>query len=119
MGLINLEPTLHPGEEVRWRRPAARSLSDRTVAGTLYLSTHGIVFMPNRLNRRRDLVSMRIPSEQIADVGVADPVRSLSPKRDGSIRRRLALREHQGDLHLFVINRPEQVAGELRSLLWP
>ncbi len=37
MGLINLDPTLHQGEFVVWRRPAALSLPDRVVAGLLYL----------------------------------------------------------------------------------
>ncbi len=38
MGLINLDPTLHQGEEVVWRRPAALSVKDHVVAGVLYLT---------------------------------------------------------------------------------
>jgi len=117
MGLINLEPTLHPGEEIRWRRPAARSLSDRTVAGMLYVTSHSLVFMPNRLNRRRDLVSTRIPLERIDVVDTIAPQRSLASKRSGGLRRRLLVTTLDEDEHLFVINQPDRVARELRGLL--
>jgi hypothetical protein len=119
MGLINLEPTLHPGEEVRWRQPAAHSLEDRTVAGVLYATSDGLVFMPNRLNRRRYLVSTRIPGAQIASVDTAGPVRSVSARKNGGLRRRLRVTVHDGEPELFVINHPERVARELRRLLVP
>jgi hypothetical protein len=117
MGLINLEPTLHPDEEVRWRRPAARSLEDRTVAGLLYLTSRAVVFMPNRLNRRRDLVSTRIPLAQVVAVGTLAPSRLLTAKRSGGLRRRLRLQMLDGADELFVINHPERAAEELRRLL--
>jgi hypothetical protein len=116
MGLINLEPTLHEGEQVFWRRPAALSLSDHMVAGVLYVTSESLLFMPNRFNRRRDIVSTRVPIGQITGVDTLDPVMSLAVKRNGGMRRRL--RVHFGqDAALFVINHPEQVAGELRDAL--
>jgi hypothetical protein len=120
MGLINLEPTLHDGERVVWRRPAALSLSDHMVAGLLYLTSESLLFMPNRFNRRRDIVSTRIPLGQATGVDTVDPVRSLAAKRNGSMRRRLRLRTGSEPL-LFVINHPEQVADELTAALreWP
>lgn len=117
MGLINLEPTLHPGELIRWRRPAARSLADRTVAGTLYATSHGIVFMPNRLNRRRDLVSTRVPLERIESIETMMPPRTLASRRSGGLRRRLAVMTIDGDEQLFVVNQPDRVARELRGML--
>ena len=114
MGLINLEPTLHEGEEVIWRRPAARSLADRTVTGTLYLTSDALLFMPNRLNRRRDIVSTRIPREQLVDAGTVEPGLSLRSQRSGGLRRRLRVRSVEDD-HLFVISHAEQVAVQLRS----
>lgn len=120
MGLINLNPTLHQGEQVLWRRPAALSLRDRMVAGLLFLTSEAVVFMPNRFNRRSDIVSTRVPREQIVDVGTVSPVLALRSNRDGKMRRRLRL-DTADETHLFVINHPEQVAEELRVALreWP
>ena len=120
MGLINLEPTFHEGEELLWRRPAARSLTDRTVAGMLFLTSIGVIFMPNRLNRRRDIVSVRIPHDQIASVDTLAPVLSRASRRNGGLRRRLRMTTVDETL-LFVINHPEQVAAEISSALpeWP
>ncbi len=119
MGLINLEPTLHEGERVRWRRPAALSLEDRMVAGLLLLTSEAVLFMPNRFNRRRDIVSTRVPLERIAEVDTVAAVLSLASKRNGAMRRRLRVRADES--HLFVINHPERVAEELRAALrgWP
>jgi hypothetical protein len=114
MGLINLEPTLHEGEGVVWRKPAALSLDKRTVPGMLYLTTEALLFMPNRLNLRRDLISTRIPREQMTDVDTVDPRVSLRSRRNGELRRRLSVGTSE-EMHLFVINHPEQVAQELRS----
>jgi hypothetical protein len=116
MGLINLEPTLHQGEEIEWRRPAALSLASRTVPGTLYLTSVALLFMPNRLNRRRDIVSTRIPREQIEAVETAEPVVALASQRNGALRRRLRVKTADATL-LFVINHPEQVAAEISSAL--
>ncbi|MGH2861862.1 MAG: hypothetical protein ACRDLT_10220 [Solirubrobacteraceae bacterium] len=116
MGLINLEPTLHEREQVVWRRPAALSLSDHVVAGLLYVTSEALLFMPNRFNRRRDIVSTRVPIGQITGVDTLDPVRSLAAKRNGGLRRRLRVRCGQEPL-LFVVNHPEEVAGELIEAL--
>lgn len=120
MGLINLEPTLHEGEQVVWRRPAALSLTDHVVAGLLHLTSEAVLFMPNRFNRRRDIVSTRVPLHQIGDVDTVAPTMSLAAKRNGGMRRRLRLHADQ-EAYLFVINHPEQVADELRVALreWP
>jgi len=116
MGLINLEPTLHDGERVLWRRPAALSLPDRLVAGLLLLTSEAVVFMPNRLNRRRYIVSTRLSLGSISHVGTVEPVRSLSARRNGGMRRRLLIAAGD-ESHLLVINHPERVARELRSAL--
>ena len=120
MGLINLNPTLHQGELVLWRRPAALSLRDRMVAGLLFLTSEAVVFMPNRFNRRRDIVSTRLPRAQIVEVDTVSPVLALRSNRNGRMRRRLRL-DTPEETHLFVINHPEQVAEELRVALreWP
>ena len=120
MGLINLDPTLHLGEDVVWRRPAALSLKDRMVAGVLYLTSEAVLFMPNRFNRRSAIVSTRVPRERILDVGTISPVISLSSKRNGGARRRLRV-DTAEEMHLFVINHPDRVAEELRAALreWP
>jgi hypothetical protein len=117
MGLINLEPTLHQGERVLWRRPAALSLSDRMVAGVLYVTSESLLFMPNRFNRRRDIVSTRLPVEQLTGVDTIAPVRSLGAKRNGGMRRRLRIRAGLELPLLFVINHPDQVAGEITAAL--
>lgn len=116
MGLINLEPTLHQGERVAWRRPAALSLSDHMVAGVLYVTSESLLFMPNRFNRRRDIVSTRLPLEQLTAVDTVAPVRSLGAKRNGGMRRRLRVTAGLDSL-LFVINHPERVAEELTAAL--
>ncbi|HEX3618502.1 MAG TPA: hypothetical protein VHU61_18290 [Solirubrobacteraceae bacterium] len=116
MGLINLEPTLHEGEQVLWRRPAALSLSDHMVQGLLYLTSESVLFMPNRFNRRRDIVSTRIPLTQVSGSDTVAPVRSLGAKRSGAMRRRLRLHAEPEPL-LFVINHPERVADELTAVL--
>jgi hypothetical protein len=120
MGLINLEPTFHEGEELLWRRPAARSLTDRTVAGMLFLTSIGVIFMPNRLNRRRDIISVRIPHDQIESVDTLAPVLARASRRNGGLRRRLRMTTAEETL-LFVVNHPEQVADEISSALpeWP
>ncbi len=120
MGLINLDPTLHQGEEVLWRRPAALSLRDRMVAGMLYLTSEAVLFMPNRFNRRSDIVSTRLPRERIVEVDTVSPVITLASKRNGGVRRRLRV-DTDEEMHLFVINHPERAAQELRAALreWP
>src|SRR5579875_2283205 len=120
MGLINLDPTLHQGELVVWRRAAALSLPDHMVAGVLYLTSEAVLFMPNRFNRRHDIVSTRLPRAQIVGVDTVKPVVALRSKRNGGMRRRLRV-ETDEESHLFVINHPEQVAEELRVALreWP
>jgi hypothetical protein len=114
VGLINLEPTLHKGEAVLWRKPAARSLERGTVPGMLYLTSDALLFMPNRLNRRRDIISTRIPYEHLVDVDTADPLVSMASRRNGGLRRRLRVGTPE-ETHLFVIKHPERVAQELRS----
>jgi hypothetical protein len=114
--LINLEPTLHAGEQVRWRRPAALSLEQRLITGTLYLTSEAVLFMPNRLNRRRDMVSTRLPFGSLKAVDTVAAQLALAAKRAGAGRRRLRVSTSSG-AHLFVINHPEQVAGELRAAL--
>lgn len=117
MGLINLEPTLHEGERIVWRKPAARSLANRTVPGLLYLTTDAVLFMPNRLNRRRYIISTRIPRERVDAVDTLAPAVALSSQRNGGLRRRLRVTADD-ETHLFVINHPEQVAAELRDALY-
>ncbi len=114
MGLINLEPTLHEGEQIVWRRPAAHSLDRRAVSGTLYLTSIALVFMPNRLNRRRYIVSTRIALERLQHVDTVDPVIAMASKRNGGLRRRLRVTSEEEAL-LFVINHPERVAEEIRA----
>jgi hypothetical protein len=114
--LINLDPTLHEGERVVWRRPAALSLTDHMVQGVLYLTSESVLFMPNRFNRRRDIVSTRIPLDQATGADTIAPVRSLAAKRTGAMRRRLRLYAEPEPL-LFVINHPERVADELTAAL--
>jgi hypothetical protein len=120
MGLINLDPTLHQGEFVVWRRPAALSLRDHVVAGLLYLTSEAVLFMPNRFNRRHDIVSTRLPRTQIVEVDTVSPVLALRSNRNGRMRRRLRV-DTPEETHLFVINHPERVADELRVALreWP
>ncbi len=117
MGLINLEPTLHAGEHVVWRRPAALSLSDRVVAGVLYLTTEAVLFMPNRFNRRRDIVSTRLARERIERVDTIAPVVALASSRNGGLRRRLRLCTSE-ETHVLVINHADHVAAELRDALY-
>ena len=116
MGLINLDPTLHQGERVLWRRPAALSLRDHMVAGVLYLTSEAVLFMPNRFNRRHDIISTRLPRAGIVDVDTVSPVVALRSNRNGGMRRRLRV-DTADETHLFVINHPEQVAEELRVAL--
>ena len=116
VGLINLDPTLHRDELVQWRRPAALSLPDHMVAGLLYLTSEAVLFMPNRFNRRRDIVSTRLPRARIVDVDTVSPVVALRSKRNGGMRRRLRV-DTAEESHLFVINHPERVAEELRAAL--
>jgi hypothetical protein len=116
MGLINLDPTLHQGEEIEWRRPAARSVPGRTIAGTLFLTSSSVLFMPNRLNRRRYIVSVRIPRDQVQSVDTIAPVVAIGSQRSGGLRRRLRVSTLEEE-YLFVINHPEQVADEIRSAL--
>jgi hypothetical protein len=116
MGLINLDPTLHQGEEILWRHPAALSLRDHMVAGLLYLTSEAVLFMPNRFNRRHDIVSTRLPREWIVEVDTVSPVVALRSKRNGGMRRRLRL-DTAEETHLFVINHPERVAEQLRAVL--
>lgn len=116
MGLINLEPTLHPGEEIRWRGPAARSRENRTVPGLIIATNQAIVFMPNRLNRRRDLISWRLSWEQVQRIDTAGPERNLAARKTGGLRRRVRVVSVENETELFVVNQPEQVSIQLRRL---
>ncbi len=76
--------------------------------------------MPNRFNRRNEIVSTRVPRERIVDVDTVSPVISLASKRNGGARRRLRV-DTVEEMHLFVINHADRVAEELRAALrvWP
>ncbi|HTW12234.1 MAG TPA: hypothetical protein VME01_05800 [Solirubrobacteraceae bacterium] len=115
VGLINLDPPLEPGERVLWRRPAALCLPGSTVAGTLHLTTDGFLFMPNRLNRRRNSNPTRITAQTVLGIDVAPPTRTLNAQRNGGLRARLRISAQDG-VHLFVINHPQQVAEQLQAL---
>jgi len=117
VGLINLEPALEPGEQERWRRPAALCLADATVAGTLHLTSLGLVFVPNRLNRPGRRQQLRIPAAQISEAGVAHGQLSLANRNNGGMRPRLRILTDAHETQLFLINHPEQVAAELEALL--
>jgi hypothetical protein len=117
VGLINLEPTLRAGEEVLWRQAAAFCVEDHTVGGVLYATSIGLVFMPNRLNRRRDLVSQRIAREDQPNIAVAPPDRRWKTRSSGGMRHRVRVETRHGDVYLFVVNHPDQVAQQLRELI--
>lgn len=120
MGFINLEPTLHAGETIRWTRPAALLAEERVVRGMLFATSEGLIFMPNRLNRRRDLIAQRIRRDDLDTVAVLERERTLRgvvARSSAALGRRLVLRSRHGDALVFVVRHPDEVAAEIRALL--
>jgi hypothetical protein len=121
MGFLNRDPPLEPNEQIRWRKPSTLSIGqsiNTEVGGTLFVTTRGLVFMPNRLNPpwikgRRS--AYRIPQEDISTIDVKEPD-SRTPYTTGQ-RRRVRVQRPDGQCDLFLMNHPDEVAAEIRSLL--
>ena len=121
MGLINRRPPLQADEQIRWRSGAilanGRNVNTQ-VAGTLYVTTFGLLFMPNRLNlpnvKGRKAAS-RISLEDISAIDIKERD-SRTPYTNGQ-RRRVRVQRRDGQCDLFLMGQPDKIVAEMRSVL--
>jgi len=102
------------GRKPRVRRHRSEEEHARHVGGTLFLTTLGLVFMPDRLNRpgiERGKSSYRIPADDVATVDVKERT-SRTPYTTGQ-RRRVCIQRRDGQCDLFLMNQPDEVAAEI------
>jgi hypothetical protein len=113
MGFFMQEPPLRAGETVLWRRPMSYSLETSFVGGTLYMTNVDLMFVPGKLARRYK-GPLRLPLEAIAAFGVEE--RTGTPY-NGGLRRRLRVEMSDGEVYLFVTDRPDHVVRELEQIV--
>jgi hypothetical protein len=113
MSFLIPKPKLHAGERILWRSPAAISLRT-AVGGTLYITTARLLFVPNRLNFRRNRQSHDWSLVQVAEIGVRD--RDFTPYT-GGMHRRLQVTLKSGEQILFVTKALDQAVREIRTAI--
>lgn len=116
MGFLNPKPALKDGEQIRWQKPAGYSLERRSaVSGTVYVTSADVIFVPNRLNfTHRNWDPVRFPVADVDTIGIQE--RTYTPY-DGGMRRRVVIRLRNGQVHVFILSRPDEAAAELQRLL--
>jgi hypothetical protein len=83
------------------------------VGGQLYLTSHRLLFRPHVVDRSTGGASWALPLGDIAAVDVAP--RDWKDYRIGGVRRRLRMITHGGSLELFVVNKVDEVAEQIRQ----
>ena len=105
---------LSEGERVIWSRRANRSTRLLAVGGRLLRTTDRLLFIPNRVERLlgRQPSSIKLNSVQEIEVDHIHPLSVLN----GGWRRRLKIQSSGGRTTLFVVNKLEDVLGDLASV---
>ena len=111
MGAWVPELVVPPGETLAWR--AAVNWTHRGLArgGHLALTSHALLFQPNRVDAATGAGPWRLPLAAVRSVGV-QPV-TWSDFFSGGLRRRLRLDLVDGSVALLVINRLDRRVREI------
>jgi hypothetical protein len=113
VGVFFLPPELQAGEVVVWAKAANRSQGGRAVGGRLHLTSHRLVFAPNRVDA---LTGGHAWAARLADVvAVGSAENSLRKPFSGAMRRRLRVDLRTGPPEFFVVNQVDEVIQRLRS----
>lgn len=96
-----------------WARAANHSCKWLAYGGVLSAAPEGIRFTPNSFDRKVGAKEVFVPSAQIRQIGVQEPVFGLF---NGAGRKRLRIDTSEGQ-YFFVIGGVQQVASELSTLL--
>jgi hypothetical protein len=98
-----------------WERRANRTTSSmRAVGGKLAVVGDHLAFSPHGFDRAFSATDWWVPLNQIASFEV-EPI-DLGHFFGGGLRKRLAVVTRDGRRELFVVNKLEQTAAELRAL---
>jgi hypothetical protein len=101
-------------EHVQITRLASMAQGRMTKGGRLFVTNHRVLFRPHVIDRLFGARDVSMPRSEVAEVDVAPRTRGLF---DGGLRRRLVIRLRDGNEHLFVVNRVEALASDLRREL--
>lgn len=107
------KPPLNPDERILWRSPAAMSIRT-AVGGTLYVTRDRVLFVPNRLNNRRNRPTHEWPLGDLQSVAARD--RDFTPYTGGT-HKRLGLTFGDGTTVLFVVKRLDEALGALQGVV--
>jgi hypothetical protein len=96
---------------------ANRTQGKRAVGGGLHVTNHRLLFSPNLIDARLGGKPWSCALGDIVGVGVQHRRFSLLELFSGGLVDRVRIDLRDGRRELFVVDRPEQRAAELRSLL--
>ncbi len=111
MALWVPRPKLDSNEEVAFAILANHTQGRRAVGGRLFATNLNLRFVANRLDRHTGGHDFAIPRDEITSVEVAE---RSAEAFTGGMRRRLRVLTMAGG-ELFVVNRVEGVADQMRS----
>lgn len=97
---------------------ANRSLGDRTLGGTLTITSEAIEFTPNKVDGSQGKHVVNISFDDIVDVGVEEKFSGGFRETvfGGGLRDRLRIEMEDGTEELFVLNNLGEVVSELEIL---
>jgi hypothetical protein len=110
MGLWVRRPAMLPDEVIEWRAACNWSQGKNGRGGYLWLTSHALVFEPNRVDAATGGQSRRVALTDIAGVGVEA---GGSPSFSGGLRRRIRLELHDGRQELVLMNAIETRLREI------
>jgi len=98
---------------------ANRSISDRTIGGTLTVTSEGIEFSPNKVDESLGEHVVSTPFEDILNVGVEEKFSGGFRETvfGGGLRDRLRIEMKDGTKELFVVNNLDELVAELEILV--
>ena len=120
MGILNPSPKLEPGEHLMWKRRAnhvdgpsyALYGMQSAAGGQLVVTDRRAFFLPSRADRAIGAKRWESPLGDIEAIETVEPDAEIFA---GGFRKRLGIRTN-GGLEVFVVNRLEKTANQLRSL---
>lgn len=116
MGWVD-DPALEPGEAVVASWNANHTVDWRAVGGKLSLTTTHLRFEPNAVDRATAGKAWAVPLTDVREVGIADrSLRGGGPFLAG-LRRRLSVSLVDGTTELFLVNRVQERAEQIRAAL--
>lgn len=110
-------PELAAGEAFQLNVPANRTQGKRAVGGGLHVTNFRVMFTPNVVDASLGGKAWSCPLHEIAMVRVEPGRFALTELFSGGLRSRLCIEERSGEVNLFVVASPPDVAATLHQIL--